>query len=251
MQSEQFKVFLKSFKIGFKGRLAVCSSLILSVSLYSFNYPLVRLAAAIATLVAAELFVYCYVPFYLNNLQLLFRTKTAEEPLPDELATLAKNMGLKVSKMKIFPKVCNAYARGNQLFIGQKLLEKLNAEQIKAVVAHEFGHIKGRHTLVQIFYIMPIMIFVALNWSKLPSAMLNIGLIAYMMVALVPLHWMIEKRADRAAVTYVGKDALKSALLTLVEKEKLNEPSETHPPINQRLRWIEQIKIKSINQKCS
>ena len=244
MQSEQIKSFLKNFKVGFKGRLIVCTALIFSVTLFnSIDFPLVRFSASLATLVAAELFIYCYVPFYLDNLWLLFRSKATEVPLPIELATLAKNMGLKVSKMKVFPKVCNAYAHGNQLFMGQKLLEKLNSEQIKAVAAHEFGHIKGRHIMVQVFYILPIIAFVWLGWSKLPPVMLDLGLIAYMMVALVPLHWMIEKRADLVAVKYVGKEPFKSALLSLVEKDRLNEPSETHPSISQRLKWIDEITL--------
>jgi Zn-dependent protease with chaperone function len=243
-KSEHIQGFLKSFKIGFKGRLLICFALVVSVNLFNaFSSPLVRLAATITIMITAEFLVFCYVPFYLDNLRLMLKRKKIEVPLPDEIAALAKNMGLEISKMTIFPDVCNAYANRNKLFMGQKLLEKLNAEQIKAIAAHEFGHIKGRHTLAQLLYVLPITLCLCLSWSKLPPAILEIGFIAYIMLALVPLHWMIEKKADQAAAKYVGKEQFKSALLAIVEKEKINEPSETHPPISQRLKWIDEIKL--------
>jgi STE24 endopeptidase len=245
MKSEQLNWFWKSFKVGFKGRLAVCIALTVSLSIFnSFSYPLVRITAALATFVTAEMFVLCYFPFFWDNFMLMFRSnKAVEVPLPDELVVLSKNMGLKITKMKIFPKICNAYARGSQLYIGQELLEKLNAEQIKAVVGHEFGHIKGRHMIVQACYILPILAVVGLSWSSLPPAMLELGLFAYMMIAMVPIHWWVERRADFAAAKYVGKEPFRSALLTFVEKDKLNVSSETHPPVRLRIRWIEEAEL--------
>ena len=141
--------------------------------------------------------------------------------------------------MKKLPKICNAFVRGKELYVGEPLLERLDAEEVKAVVAHEFGHIKGRHMFIQIFYILPILACVAPSWSRLPPAMLERGLFAYMMIALVPIQWRFEKRADFAAVKHVGKEPLKSALLKLIKKDALNEASETHPAINQRIKWID------------
>jgi Zn-dependent protease with chaperone function len=239
----QLNHFFKSFKVGFWGRLSVCFILILSVSLYTFNNPLVRLGAAIATLITAELFVACYAPVYIHNLSFLFKTKTVERPLPNELLALAKAMKVKVTRMKVFPNVLNAYVRGNQLYVGQELLEKLSAEQIKAVVAHEFGHIKERHAILQMLYVIPVMFFVSLNWSGLPTGLAEVGLIAYTMVALVPIQWLIEARADKAAAKYVGKEAIKSALLAITEKDKIDEPSESHPPIRKRLKLIDELRL--------
>jgi len=244
VKTEQLQGLFKSLKIGFWNRLVICFALILCISIFNaFTYSLIRITACLATLVFAELFVYCYVPFYIDNLKLILRNKSVERPFPDEIKLLARSMGLKISKMKIVPKVCNAYARGKQVFVGEKLLEKLDIEQIKAVIAHEFGHIKGHHALVQVFYMLPFFAFLCLTWSQLPPAMLQIGTIAYTMVALVPVHWLLEKKADLTAVKYVGKEPLKSALLTLVEKDKLNEPSETHPPVNKRLKWIDEAEV--------
>jgi Zn-dependent protease with chaperone function len=244
MKTQALREFWSGFKSSFKSRLAVCIALFLSVYLFSlFTYPYLRLATDLSTLIFAELFVVFYFPFYWENFKLIFRNKSVEVPLPDEFSSLARKMGLKITKMKIFPNICNAYAQGNQVFVGQKLLEKLNPEEIKAVIAHEFGHIKGRHVVVQIVYILPIMAFFALSWSRLPPIMTELGLFAYMMFALVPIRWWAEKRADLAAIKQVGKEPLKSALIALVGKEKMNEPSETHPAVSQRIKWIDKAEI--------
>jgi Zn-dependent protease with chaperone function len=242
MNSERLKEFWKYFKVGFKGRLIVCTALIVSLSIFnSFINPYVKLASGIATLVTAELFVLLYFNFYWNNLVLVFKgRKSVEVPLPDELVKLSKEMGLKLTKMKILPEICNAYVRGKQLFMGETLLEKLDSDEVKAVVAHEFGHIKGRHLFVQIVYIFPILACVTLSWSHLPFGMLEIGLFAYMMVALIPIQWRFERRADFAAVKQVGKEPLKSALLKLIGQDFLDIASESHPAASQRIKWIDE-----------
>lgn len=244
MKTQTLKEFWSGFKSSFKSRLAVCIALFLSVYLFSlFTNPYLLLASDLAILIFAELFVIFYFPFFWENFKLIFRNKSVEVPLPDEFSCLARKMGLKITKMKIFPNICNAYAQGNQVFVGQKLLEKLNTEETKAVIAHEFGHIKGRHLMVQIFFILPIMTFFALSWIRLPPIMTELGLFAYMMFALVPIRWWAEKRADLAAIRQVGKEPLKSALIALVGKEKLDEASETHPAVIQRIKWIDRAQI--------
>ena len=237
VKGKQLKGLWKWVKIGFRKRLAICIALIFSLSLYnSFSYPLVRVATAISTLITAELFVVSYVPFYLNQMGLLFKIKAVERPLPEEIVSLAKRMGLKIQKMKTLPNICNAYVRGKQLFVGEDLLKKLNMPQLKAVCAHEFGHIKGKHVIIQGLYLLPIIAYLWLTWNSLPPIMMELGLFAYMIVMLLPLHWEFEKRADHAAVRYVGKKAISSALLMIEKKETLDEPSETHPPTSKRLK---------------
>lgn len=245
MRAGQAKGLWKWVKIGFSKRLAISSALICSISFYnSFSDPLVRFVAALSTLVTAELYVVCYVPFYLNQMELLFRIKTVERTLPDEIVTLAKSMGLKIQKMKTMPNICNAYVRGKQLFVGEELLKKADMPQLKAVCAHEFGHIKGKHTIIQFLYMIPIIAYLWVSWSNLPPIMMELGLFAYMMVTLIPLHWECERRADIAAARYIGKEAIKSALLLIEKKDTINEPSETHPPTSKRLKWIEEAKLK-------
>jgi Zn-dependent protease with chaperone function len=241
MNTAEIRGLWKWVRVGFRKRLIVCFALVFGISLYNgFSYPIIRLAAAISTLVTAELFVVCYVPFYLSQMGLLFKTKTVDRPLPDEIVDLAKSMGLKIKKMKTLPNICNAYVFGKALFVGEDLLKKLDMPQFKAVCAHEFGHIKGKHVFIQFLYLAPIVAFLWLSWDNLPPVMMELGLFAYMMIVLIPIHWEFERRADCTSVRYVGKEAMKSALLAIEKRETMNEPSETHPPTSKRLKWIDE-----------
>jgi Zn-dependent protease with chaperone function len=150
-------------------------------------------------------------------------------------------MGLKINKIKVIPKIFNAYARGKDVFVGEESLRKLDLYQLKALFAHEFGHVKGHHNLIQLLYISPIVAYLWLTWHNLPPIMLDLGLVAYLTVAMIPLAWELERRADRTAVKYVGKEPMKSTLLAMEESGKVDEPSETHPPISKRLKWIDKI----------
>jgi Zn-dependent protease with chaperone function len=240
VKGEQLKGLWKWIKIGFRKRITIGIALIVSISIYtSASFSLLRGVTAISILVTAELWVICYVPRYINQMGLLFRTKAVERPLPKEIVSLARRMGLKIQKMKTVPNVCNAYVRGKQLFVGEDLLKKLDMSQLKAVCAHEFGHIKGRHTLIQTLYLLPIITYLCLFWQNLPAIILELGIFAYMIMMLMPLQWEFEKRADYAGVKYVGKEEMKSALLMLETKETLDEPSETHPATSKRLKWID------------
>lgn len=241
MIGEQLKGWWKRVEIGFWKRIIICSVLVISVSVFNaFSYLLLRLATAIAISVAAGLMFLSYSPLYFDQLRLLFRNNATERPLPEEIATLARTMGLKIEKMKTIPKICNAYTSRGQLFFGEELLRKSNMNQINAEAAHEFGHIRGKHATAGLLLVLPILAYVSLIWRDLPLIMLYLGLFAYATVAMVPIEWELEKRADRAAVKYVGKEAIKSALLLLGEGERMNEASETHPPTSKRLKWIDE-----------
>jgi len=56
---------------------------------------------------------------------------------------------------------------------------------------------------------------------------------------MIPINWCTEVDADKFAAKLVGKEHIKSALLKIVEKDKLDEPSETHPSIAERIRLID------------
>lgn len=242
MKLDYLKVWLKWIKFGFWKRIFICFWVVLSVSVFnSVGYPLVKLSAVISTLISAELMVYCYVPFYLSQISLLFRLKSTEQQLPDEIATLAKNMNVRINKIRVFPKVKNAFAKGNKVYVSEELLNELSLDEIRGVFAHEFQHVKDnwKHMLILYLYLLPILAFLSLMWQHLPSPMMNLGLFAYLTIFLIPIQWWFEKRADAAAAKYAGKEAIKSALLKLTDKNRMNEPSETHPPINKRLEWID------------
>ncbi len=68
-------------------------------------------------------------------------------------------------------------------------------------------------------------------------------LFGYIATAIVPINWLLEFKADVTASKYVGKNAMKSALFALGHENSLNEPSETHPAINKRLKHIDKSKL--------
>ncbi|MGD0804483.1 MAG: M48 family metalloprotease [Candidatus Bathyarchaeia archaeon] len=226
-------------KLGFTNRIRVCLTVALGVALFNaFNSPYIKLLSLIVFLIGAELFVYSYVPGYVNNLQMIF-VKSSEQPLPRELKKLAADMGVKVKTMKVVPELFNAFVRGSSLYVGEKLLLKLNMEQITSVVAHEFGHIKGKHAVVILMYTLPISGYLALSWSNVPLIMLYVGTFAYLMIATIPIQWWAEFKADQYGAKYTNKDSMISALAALeVDIVKQNEPCESHPAISKRIKRI-------------
>jgi Zn-dependent protease with chaperone function len=168
---EDLKGLWRRVKIGFWKRITICLVVVISVSLFNaITYPVLRLAAVIGTSVAAGLMFLSYFPLYFGQLRLILRNRATEVPLPDEIVSLARTMGLKIKKMKLIPKICNAYIRGGQLFVGEGLLAKLNLDQFRAVAAHEFGHMKGKHATVVLLFMLPILLYVSLIWQDLPQS---------------------------------------------------------------------------------
>lgn len=172
MKSKLLRTLWKGIRIGFKKRITICYLLLVSIAVFvSFSNPLVKLAATFSAIITADFMVYCYVPFYVDQLSFLlrFRNKAIELPLPNEISALAKRMNVKIEKMKILPKICNAFALGNQFFIGEDLIKKLDSEEIIGVSAHEFEHIRGKHSIIKVLYILPIVAFFLAFWQNVPS----------------------------------------------------------------------------------
>lgn len=73
--------------------------------------------------------------------------------------------------------------------------------------------------------------------------MMETALLAFMMVAMIPASWYIELKADAASARFVGKQYIQSALLKLTTKEEIDQNSETHPSISERIKYIENLKL--------
>ncbi len=151
-------------------------------------------------------------------------------------------MGIKVKKMKVVPKIFNAYVTRGQLFLGEDLLTNFNSTQLMGTVAHEYAHIKENHIAAQFIVILPVTLMVLIGWSALPTVMLYLGFAALIMVISTPMRWQL-KRADMLAIKYVGKEPVKAALRGLEPEERRDILSETHPSINKRIQWIDEAKI--------
>jgi len=72
--------------------------------------------------------------------------------------------------------------------------------------------------------------------------MLYTALFAYVTVVMMPANWFMEFKADKTAANLVGKENIKSALLTIQQELKINSASETHQTIPDRIKLIEKQK---------
>jgi Zn-dependent protease with chaperone function len=234
--------FWKKIKAGFRVRQIVCCCVVISAVFFGFFlHPLIKLLWSIVFLVSSELFVLMYAPSFISNYWLLLtHSKTIERPMPKEFSDLADKAGVLIKKFKTKPGLRNAYVLGKTLVIGEPLLEELSGIGILGVIGHELGHIKRRDGLFRPLSILPIVALALLSWSKLPPVMSSIALLAYTMVMMTPINWHLECKADKFSRDLVGKDAIKSALLHLGKKEKIDEPSEFHPSIAKRIKKLDE-----------
>lgn len=75
-----------------------------------------------------------------------------------------------------------------------------------------------------------------------------ISLSAFTLVVTIPVSWLLEFKADETAAKFVGKENIKSALIKLTPKEKLNIASETHPSTLERVKRLDKLETqRSIN----
>lgn len=248
-------------KANFKKRLAIYSLVVMSLTFFG-TIPILSLKLALFSIfmIVAVLFLVIFGQLFLHPgiQRILAYMKGLSIPLPDEIAHLAKHMDVKVAKLRIVEGLCNAYVIGGSVVLGRKLLEKLNLAEILGVTAHEFAHKKGKHIPLRIGIIIPFWAFAMYCWSKLYSpifftesftqmlliVMVNIGLLAFLLVAMIVPNWMLEFKADESAAKFVGKASIRSALLGLVKKEHYEEPSETHPSIAERVKRIDKLKLQ-------
>jgi len=107
-------------------------------------------------------------------------------------------------------------AKGKYIVILQPLFEKLNNEQLLAVVAHELAHIKLRHVLKTLL-VFNIIFAIGINAFLLPIPNIAIGIISAIAFPLaITLNILLKRKfdydADRYAAKFVGNEAMISAL---------------------------------------
>ena len=73
------------------------------------------------------------------------------------------------------------------------------------------------------------------------TVVLNIMEFAFLLVVFIPINWLIEFDADKFAAKLVGKEHIKSALLKIVDADEVEEPSETHPSVAERVNRIDKL----------
>jgi len=248
----EFLHFIKSFK----KRFALYYLVFLAAYIFGFfPFMLIKLCALVGFAVLSALFLPVMASFFVSSFrQFALHRSRIKLPVSFEVAELAKKAGVNVKELGIV-KANTAYVIGKSLVLGIDLLEKLSFYERQAVVAHELGHIKRRHTIIKCILPIPFLVILMLSWLRFNSPIffsesitriiltiiLNIAGLAFLLLVMIPINWYTEFDADKFAANLVGKDHIRSALLKIVDKETIEEPSETHPSIAERLRLIDKL----------
>lgn len=250
-----FLNFIKSFK----KRFLVCYLVVLAANIFvTFPLLLIKLFALGIFFASSVFFLPVAFSFFVSAIkQFSLHKSRAKIPLSIEIAELARRVGVTITELAIV-KANNAYVMGRSLVLGTELLEKLSYDERQAVVAHELGHIKRRHIIIKGVFLGLFWVFLMLNWSNfrlliifselvtqiILTLVINIAGFAFMLLVLIPINWWAELDADKFAAKLVGKEHIKSALLKLVDANKLEEPSETHPSVAERVKHIDKLSLK-------
>lgn len=111
-------------------------------------------------------------------------------------------------------------------------------EEKMAVLAHEFQHLKDRHQLnTASVLVAAVYLFSMLNIT--PFSLSLLAVFSFATLCLIPISWILEKKADSAAKRYAGEEVMKPALLKLAEGGSLNTFTESHPSTKLRIKWLE------------
>jgi len=250
--------FWSIVRLSFKKRFIIYYVVVWSLTIFgAFPSLIMRFAALAVFIVATILFVPIFTSQFVSTVRLILAHRKRERfPVSFEIAALSKRMGADVKELGIV-KGCTAYVWGKSLVLGKELLEDFTLDERQAVVGHELGHIKERHALLRLVLLSPLLAVPLYGWSRLSSpiffselltqvmlvVMLNIAMLAYILLAAIPVNWYFEARADRISARYLGKESIKSALLKFGKKKNLKESSETHPSIVDRVKAIDKLKL--------
>ena len=236
-------------KVSFKKRMFLYEIEVLSLMLFGL-FPLLGL---VTFLVASILLAPSFSSMISSQFKMLFTKKyEADQKIRNEINEIADQLGVRVKRVLVAKGLCNAYVRFGTLVLGEKLLERYGPGERRAAIAHELGHIKEKHiwfkiVAVVVLSIPPLWIWLRLYWpiiinelttQVVVNIMVNLALLAYLIVVMIPSNWYMEVRADRIAVGIAGKACLISALLAIVTREEFELPSEDHPAVSERIKLI-------------
>jgi len=160
-----------------------------------------------------------------------------------------QSMGIKEDiKVKVFPNLRNAYARGTTIAIGQPVIDSLDSVSMKGVFAHELAHIKEKHGLKQwllLFGVLSAAVlllgipysFGPLGSSTFSFPVLLLISVGFAGVAARFISWPFEYRADLMADLYVKQRAVASCLVTMAVLRKIDITRDFyfHPSLTKRI----------------
>lgn len=223
----------------------------------------------IALMMSLIFLAYIYAPLLLG---LIWRTT----PLTDvnlraRLHRLAAQDNIKYKDIVIWQteSVANAAVAGivpwsRQIFLTDALLQHFSDDEIEAVVAHEFGHVRYKHILTYLMFMIVYFLSYAIYYiyiggpleslpstsSLVPAVGLVFFISLYFVIIFRALSRRFEHQADLYAAALTGKpDALQLALARLAHLsctprsiQRLFELFQTHPSVDRRIKFIERFK---------
>ena len=223
----------------------------------------------IALMASLIFLAYIYTPLILG---FIWRTvPLADVNLRHKLHQLAAQNNIKYKDIVIWQteSVANAAVAGivpwsRQIFLTEALLQHFSDDEIEAIVAHEFGHVRYKHILTYLMFLIVYFLSYAIYYiyigqalestlatsSLLPAIGLVFFISLYFVIIFRALSRRFEHQADLYAVALTDKpEALELALLRLAylnyiprSVQRLFELFQTHPSIDRRIKFIERFK---------
>lgn len=248
-------------KVSFNRRLCVYYTVVTCFTMFGsipmVPFKLLFLAALVPTaslflMILSRNFLYPTFRF------LWLSMKAPKLPVPNQLKQLADRMNTPLEEIKIINiKEKNAFATRKGIVFTKGLLDALDQGEIMSVAAHELGHIKGKHVTYKFFATIGVMAAILIEWLRFTYPIIlnetitqivlqitiDVAMLAFLFVAMIPMNWIAELKADKTAAKFEGKENLRSALLKLTKSEEQDQLCETHPSIKQRIKHVEEIKM--------
>ena len=223
----------------------------------------------IALMASLIFLAYIYAPLILG---FIWRTvPLADVNLRNRLHRLAAQDNIKYKDIVVWQteSIANAAVAGlvpssRQIFLTEALLQHFSDDEIEAIVAHEFGHVRYQHILTYLMFLIVYFLSYTIYYiyigqsleslfstsSLLPATVLVFFISLYFILIFRALSRRFEHQADLYAVALTDKpDALELALLRLAylnyiprSVQRLFELFQTHPSIDRRIKFIERFK---------
>lgn len=169
---------------------------------------------------------------------------------------LSRRIGIKVERVCVVPagrgQLTNAFASPRTVALTDNFGEYLSGAELDAVIAHELGHVQGRHTIKKLQTL-------ALAVSALAFISFSIGtarplfraaLVAFSLIAVLLIYYYLSRRFEymcdiKAAELTRSPEAVIRALGALYQKTsspvtspRLVEIFDTHPSLQHRIEAI-------------
>jgi Zn-dependent protease with chaperone function len=185
----------------------------------------------------------------------LMPTRPLEEPLRRRLDALLARGGVRVREIRVLDtrsqKVANALVMGplpglRYVLVTDYLLERLEQDELEAIVAHEMGHAKQHHLLIKLGAVLSLAVIlgVALAFGShllqgVSPGVVLLAIPVLLLLALVliqgGLGLVLERKADDYAARQVGVDPTIRALEKMAEANLLTH----HPGVAQRVERLQ------------